>query len=99
LSEVRPQSKKGIRGQPFIYTSPKLESVARNIYYYVVAAHLYLSSWYKKMTEFGQLGTYECFAIFTAVKFNMSYEDFSDQDYSSVKLPFVELKAKAQSSL
>jgi hypothetical protein len=49
-----------------------LVSVVKNIYYYV-AAHFYLSSLYKKMTEFGQLGTYECFAIFTAVKFDMSY--------------------------
>lgn len=63
-----------------------LVSVAKNIYYFV-AAHLY-SSLYKKMAEFGQLGTHECFAIFTALKFDMSYEDFSGQDYSSVKLPF-----------
>jgi len=70
-----------------------LVSVARNIYYYG-AAQLYLTSLYKKMVEFDQLRTHECFAIFTAVKFLMSQDNFSTQDYSSVRSPLEKLKAK-----
>lgn len=74
-----------------------LLTTASNVPYFSATDQI-LVSLFKQMNKFGQMATFEYFAIFVQVKDLMSREKFSSLD-ASEKLPFEELKAKAPDCL